>query len=106
MFGSAGARARPTWKWVEDDFQLGACSRQVFGYLCRNANGEWTAFNENAGEITKWTDLESARAALWGWHLRDSKCERTPVPQQWSPFKEALPEVPWVAALLKARRAL
>lgn len=77
--GKTGARVRPSWKPVQDDFQLGACPRRLFGYLSRDHDGTWTAFTEDAEPIIASTDLHGARAALWEWHqlVHEAACEHT-----------------------------
>lgn len=77
MFGITGSQVQPLWRRVEEDFQLGTCSRRVFGYLCCDGEGEWTAFNEDAEAVAASTNLKSAREALWSGHqhVHESECE-------------------------------
>lgn len=77
MFGRKGSKPSPSWKRVEDDFVTGACAWRLFGYLCRDGGGGWTAFNEDAQAVATDADLQAAQEALWAWHQQvHAQCQR------------------------------
>lgn len=84
MFGSKDATPQASWKRVDDDFVLGACSRRLFGYLSRDAEGVWTAFDDDARSVAVSPDLPEAKAALWDDHgsVHAGECE-PPVGKWW-----------------------
>lgn len=51
MWGLMGSASQASWKPVERDFQLGACSQRLLGFLSRDAERAWTAFNEDANPL-------------------------------------------------------
>jgi len=68
MFGRSGWTPQPSWKPVDDDFVLGACSRRLFGYISRASEGTWQAFDDGAEPVGGALDLNDAKAALWMSH--------------------------------------
>ncbi|MDU0344565.1 hypothetical protein RWH44_02500 [Microbacterium sp. KSW2-29] len=77
MFSLRRSAKAPTWKQVEDDFVMGACSRRLFGYISRDLDGVWTAFDEEARVVAAGPDLADVAEALWAGHLaaHDEQCE-------------------------------
>ncbi|MDU0366207.1 hypothetical protein RWH45_03200 [Microbacterium sp. KSW4-17] len=76
MFSLTGVHLHPTWKRVEDDFVMGACSRRLFGYVSRDPEGVWSAFDEEARVVAAGVDLREVSEALWAHHLatHDDHC--------------------------------
>ncbi|WP_154096265.1 hypothetical protein [Microbacterium testaceum] len=55
---------QPTWERVADDFVIGACTRQIFGYMSLTAGGTWAAFDNDAEPVGMLTNERDAREAL------------------------------------------
>lgn len=68
MFGFTRATPEITWKSIEGDFLLGACSRRIFGYATRITEGSWSAFDDEARPLGVFADLTDAKSALWRAH--------------------------------------
>lgn len=68
MFGMTKASSQPTWKWVEDDFVLGACAHRIFGFLTSAPDGTWTAFDDEAESVGTFEIERDGRKALWSRH--------------------------------------
>lgn len=76
MISLIGSPLHPTWKRVEDDFVMGACSRRLFGYVSRGSDGAWSAFDEEARLVATGNDLRVVSHALWTHHVtaHDDHC--------------------------------
>ncbi|WP_022880526.1 hypothetical protein [Microbacterium sp. B19] len=68
MFGFTRTTPEITWKSIEGDFLLGACSRRIFGYATRGAQGSWSAFDDEARPLGVFADLAATKSALWRAH--------------------------------------
>lgn len=68
MLGMPKAPYQPTWKHVEDDFVIGACTRQIFGYMSSTGGGIWAAFDNDAEPVGMFTNERDAREALCASH--------------------------------------
>lgn len=68
MFGARGSNAPTTWKHIENDFVMGACAHQLFGYITRSPSDEWTALDSDSRPIGHFTPLDAAKTALWTTH--------------------------------------
>jgi len=77
MFGFTRATSEITWKSIEGDFLLGACSRRIFGYATRGAEGSWSAFDDEARPLGVSADVDDAKRALWRAHRdgHDAVCD-------------------------------
>ena len=53
MFGARGSNAPTTWKHIENDFVMGACAHQLFGYITRSPSDEWTAFDSDSLALSR-----------------------------------------------------
>lgn len=67
MFGLFGSAPRPTWKQVEDDFVMGACSRRIFGFASQGGR-IWTAFDDQSQLLGSFDRLADAQRAIWVKH--------------------------------------
>lgn len=68
MFPLRRAAAEVTWKAIEDDFVLGACTRRILGYASRGVDRVWTAFDDDARPLGRFVRLPDAKTALWTAH--------------------------------------
>lgn len=77
MFGLFSSAPRPTWKRVEDDFVMGACSRRIFGFASRGDGQTWTAFDDQSQTLGSFDRLADAQEAMWEKHqaLHPRVCE-------------------------------
>ncbi|MBN9212768.1 MAG: hypothetical protein BGO45_00075 [Microbacterium sp. 71-36] len=85
MFSLTDSSQRPTWKNVEDDFVMGVCSRGLFGYISRDPEGVWTAFDHDAQAVASAPDLPAVSKTLWSRHLpiHQQQCVPTGRPSWW-----------------------
>ena len=76
MFGFTRATSDVTWKSIEGDFLLGTCSRRIFGYASRSADGLWSAFDDEARSLGTFTTVEDMKSLLWRSHRQthDTAC--------------------------------
>ncbi|SDO27889.1 hypothetical protein SAMN04487848_0167 [Microbacterium sp. ru370.1] len=68
MFGLFSSAPRPTWKRVEDDFVMGACSRRIFGFASRGDGQIWAAFDDQSQPLGSFDGLADAQNAMWEKH--------------------------------------
>lgn len=68
MFGLPQSGIAPSWKPIEDDFLLGACSRHIIGFATRGPDRRWSAFDEHSRPIGEFTALDLAKAAIRASH--------------------------------------
>lgn len=61
MWGMPKPPPQATWKKVEDDSVLRACTHRSFGFMSRGADGIWTAFDDDPNpsdhspiSVTEW----------------------------------------------------
>lgn len=68
MWGMPKPPPQATWKKVEDDFVLGACTYRLFGFMSRGADGIWTAFDDDSEPLGSFVDQRDGMAVLWTHH--------------------------------------
>ena len=68
MFGFPRATSDVTWRVIEGDFLLGTCSRRIFGFATRSADGTWAAFDDDARPLGAVTHLDETKSLLWRAH--------------------------------------
>lgn len=87
MLGTPKAPYQPTWKHIEDDFVIGACTRRFLGYMSSTAGGILAAFDNDAEPVGILNNERDAREALCASnepahakHCVGGACERVPWP--------------------------
>lgn len=80
MFGLTRRPADVSWKSIEDDFVLGACTRRIIGFAHRGDDGRWSAFDDDARPVGAFARLDDAKAVLGRIHgeTHDTGCAAAP----------------------------
>lgn len=89
MFAQRVAGVAPSWKHVEDDFVLGACSRRIIGFAARGDDGRWTAFDHESEPIGDFAHAADAKHAVHAGHveMHETDCA-SPVNRVWATLAE------------------
>jgi hypothetical protein len=76
MFGFTRATYDVTWKSIEGDFLLGTCSRRIFGFATRSADGTWSAFDDESRSLGVFATVDDVKSLLWQSHRQthDTAC--------------------------------